>query len=252
VARAPGRVQGREAGARRHLPGRDGRADAAARPLRRHDRRRIRRPGPLRVPVREDRGAGLGGLDVPDRDLQLSPDDGLAGGEVRFRRLEKTIPAEILCRRDSRRPGAYRAQCGHGPAGHPDEGGEERRSLRAERHQDLDLERHPWRLLRGARQDRPGGKPAPPRHEHVPVRERQGALGRQEAREARLQGHRLGRARVRGLQGAGGKPDRRRRGAGLPAGRRRARARPHQRRRARRGRRGRGACGGAEIGRAHV
>src|SRR5882672_4141842 len=68
--------------------------------------------------------------------------------------------------------------------------------MRAERHQDLDLERHRGLVLRGPRQDRSGRRAAPSRHDALPLRERPGLYREPPAREARLQGHRRRRARV--------------------------------------------------------
>ena len=102
-------------------------------------------------------------------------------------------------RRDARRPGAHRAGLRHRPAGDPHARGARRRPLRRQRHQDLDLQRHPRPRLRAAGQDRSGRRAAPPRHEHAGRREGAGLHGVAQAREDRLQGHRLRRARVPGL-----------------------------------------------------
>ena len=75
--------------------------------------------------------------------------------------------------------------------------------LRHQRHQDLDLERHPRPVLRAAGEDRPRRRAAPQGHEHVPGREGPGIPGFEEAREDRLQGHRLRRAHLRGLSRSG-------------------------------------------------
>ena len=61
-------------------------------------------------------------------------------------------------RRDSRRPGADRTRRRHRPAGHPHDGAARRRSLRHQRHQDLDLQRHRGLLLRAAGEDRSAGR----------------------------------------------------------------------------------------------
>ena len=89
-----------------------------------------------------------------------------------------------------------------------------RRRLRRQRHQDVDFERHPRPDLRAAGQDRPGRRAAPSRHEPVPRREGAGVHGQPQARKARLQGHRFGRAGVRRLPHPGRPADRRRGGAG--------------------------------------
>ena len=91
-------------------------------------------------------------------------------------------------------------------------------------------------------EDRPGRRAAPPRHDRV--RRREGAGGRRssrgctipaEAEEARLQGRRVDRARLRRLPDAGGERARRRERArpGLQAVHGRHRARPREHRRAR-------------------
>ena len=235
MARARRAAEGARAGEEGRVPRGDGRADEGLRPVRRHHPAGVRRPRPAGFDLRQDRGADLGGVDVAHRDLQLAPDHGRGGGALRHRGAEEGIPAEVRQRRDSRRARAHRARLRHRPAGDPHPRAARRRPLRHQRHQDLDFERHQGLVLRAAGEDRPGRAAAPQGHEPVPGREGQGLSRLEEAGEARLQGHRLGRADLRGLPRAGGPPDRRRGRARLPARGRRARARAHQRRRARGG-----------------
>ena len=107
------------------------------------------------------------------------------------------------------------------------------RCLPRQRHQDLDLQRHPRPGVRAAGEDRSRGPAAPQGHEHAAGREGAGLPRLAQAREDRLQGHRLGRADLRGLPRAGLRADRRRRGPRPADGAGRARARAHQRGRAR-------------------
>ena len=88
-------------------------------------------------------------------------------------------------------------------------------ALRDRRHEDLDHERHRGVVRRAAREDRPGREAAPQGHELVHRAEDGGLHGRQEARQARLQVHRLRGARLRELSRAGGVLDRRRGGQGF-------------------------------------
>ena len=90
--RAPARARAR---ARRHLSGRDGRADEGARPVRRHHRApntagsACRRTTYARIVA-----AGLRGVDVAHRHLQLAPDHGGVRAALRHRGAE----ARATCR----------------------------------------------------------------------------------------------------------------------------------------------------------
>ena len=61
--------------------------------------------------------------------------------------------------RGAGRPGADRARCRHRPAGDPPDGAARGRPLRAERHQDLDLQRHRGLVLRASGEDQSRGQP---------------------------------------------------------------------------------------------
>ena len=107
-----------------------------------------------------------------------------------------------------------------------------RRSLSAERQQDVHHQRPRGPRLRPAGPHRRRRPAAPPRHVVLHRREGPPGLpGREVAGQARLQGRRYGRAALRGLRGAGGEPGRRRRGPRLRSGHERAGGRPHQHRR---------------------
>ena len=201
AGRAPARACAR---ARRHLPRRDGGADEGAGPVRRHHRHRLRRARALRHHLRPHRAAGLGGVDVARRHLQLAPDHGGLRRARRHRGAEARLPAALRHRRAARRPGADRARLRHRPAGdpHPRRARGQRR-LSRQRHQDLDLQRHPRPGVRPAGQDRPRRRAAPQGHEHAAGREGAGLPRLAQAGEDRLQGHRLGRADLRGLSRAG-------------------------------------------------
>ena len=153
AGRAAARARAR---ARRHLPRRDGGADEGAGPVRRHHRHGLRRARPLRHHLRPHRAGGVGGVDVARRHLQLAPDHGGLRRARRHRGAEARISAALRDRRAARRPGADRARLRHRPAGdpHPRRARRQRR-LSRQRHQDLDLQRHPRPGVRAARQDRP-------------------------------------------------------------------------------------------------
>ena len=107
-----------------------------------------------------------------------------------------------------------------------------RRSLSAERQQDVHHQRPRGPRLRAAGDHRQPRAAAPPRHVVLHRREGPPGLpGREVAGQARLQGRRHGGAALRGLPGAGGEPGRRRRGPRLRSGHERAGGRPHQHRR---------------------
>ena len=73
---------------------------------------------------------------------------------------EADLAAEARFRRDARRPGAHGARRRNGSAGDPHDGAPRRRSLRHERHQNLDIERHRGLVLRSPGQDRSRGPAA--------------------------------------------------------------------------------------------
>src|SRR5262245_40353122 len=93
-------------------------------------------------------------------------------------------------------------------------------------------------------EDRSASRAAPSRHEPVPGREGRGVFGEPQAREARLQGHRYRRARLRELPRASRPADRRQGRLRPKPCARRARARPHRCR----GSRGRFGASGARPG----
>src|SRR4029450_1365202 len=129
--------------------------------------------------------------------------------------------------------GADRARRRHRPAGDPPDGAARGRPLRAERHQDLDLQRHRGFVLRASGQDQPRSLAALLGHEPGHGPQGAGLPRRPQAREARLQVDRFGRADLRGLSHSGRPFDRRGRSPRLHPGGGRAGARPHQCRRPR-------------------
>ena len=133
----------------------------------------LRRARALRHHLRQDRAEGLGGVDVARRHLQLAPDHGGLRAARRHRGAEAPVPAALRHRRAARRPGPHRARLRHRPAGdpHPRRALGQRR-LRRQRHQDLDLQRHPRPGVRPAGQDRPQCRAAPQGHEHAAGRRR--------------------------------------------------------------------------------
>ena len=118
------------------------------------------------------------------------------------RAAEAEISAEADRRRARRRAGDERAECRLGRRLHARPGGPARRSVRAERHQDVDHQRPRGRRSRRLRQDRSRRRRA--RHHRVPDREGlQGLRHRSEARQARHARLQHLRAGLSGLRGAG-------------------------------------------------
>ena len=116
---------------------------------------------------------------------------------------EAGFPAALCHGRAARRPGADRSGWRHRPAGDPHPRGARRRSLRDQRRQDLDHQRHRGLLLCASGQDRPSGRTAPPGHVAVACGKGAGLSGRPQARQARLPRQRYRRAVLRGLPRAG-------------------------------------------------
>ncbi len=197
-------------------------------PVRLHHPRGIRRPGPVGQHLCQGGGAHRAGLDVGVGHHQLAPHHGRLRAAQRHRGAAPAFSAALCQRRAARRPGPDRARLRHRPAGGAHGGPARRRPLHHQRHQDLDLQRHPWPGLCRAGQDRPRGPAAPPRHEPVHLREGPRFYLHQKAGKARLQGHRQRRAGVRQLPRAGRQSGRRRRRSGLQACAGRARTRAHQ------------------------
>ena len=183
----------------RPLAGRDRRADEGARPVRRHRQPGVRRPRPAGAHLCRDRHEGLLGVDGDHRHLQLPPDAGAGHREVRHRAAAPPLAAQARLGRGEGRPGADRARRRHRPAGDPADGAARGRPLCAERHQDLDLQRHRGLLLRASGEDQPGGLAALLGHEPVHRPQGPGLPRRPQAREARLQVDQFGRADLRGL-----------------------------------------------------
>ena len=152
---------------RRPLSARRRRADEGTRPVRRDDRAGIWRPRTVGVDLRQDRDEHLVGLDVDHRHHQFASDAGAGDPEIRHAAAEDAMAAEARDRRDPRRPCADRAGCRHRSAGHPHDREARRRSLRHQRHQDLDHQRRRGLLRRAAGEDQSGRAAAPQRHEPV-------------------------------------------------------------------------------------
>ena len=104
----------------------------------------------------------------------------------------------------ARRGRADRARLRDGPAGDPHPGGEARRPLRGQRHQDVDQQQRSRKHSHRAGEDRSGRHSSPQGHE--PAHRRKGLSrlqSRTQAQEDRLQGHRYRRAGIRRLRGPG-------------------------------------------------
>ena len=204
--------------------------------------------GPRPHDLRDDRRGALARLDLDLRRHQHALHRQLPADEVRHRRAEAEVPAADGDRRDPRRVLALRARAGLRRAGDQDVRQEgRRRALRDQRPEDVGHQRPALGPRLRARQDRPRGRPAPQglhllhhregggrAREHRRVRRPDRAAADQ---EARLQGRRVDRARLRRLQVPGREHPRRRGGGpqqGLRADDGRARGRPRERRRARR------------------
>ena len=153
LGRARGGAEGQGIRPCRSLAGRAGRADEGARPVRRHRQPRLRRPRPAGTHLCRDRHEDLLGVDGAHRHLQLPPHAGAGHREVRHRAAAPPLAAQARLGRGAGRAGADRARCRHRPAGDPADGAARGRPLRAERHQDLDLQRHRGLLLRASGED---------------------------------------------------------------------------------------------------
>ncbi len=92
----------------------------------------------------------------------------------RERRAAAAVVPRPLRRHHHRRDRDDRARCRLRPAGHPDDGGRRGRPLRAQRPEDLHLQRHPRRPRDRGRPDRPRGRA--PGHQPAGGRARHGGL----------------------------------------------------------------------------
>ena len=233
---------------RGQVPGADRRADEGARPVRGDDPRGVRRHGPRPDHLRDDRRGALARLDLDLGRRQHPLHRLLPADEVRHRRAEAVLPAEDGDRRDPRRLLALGARGGlrrAGDQGHGDQG--RRWQLGARGPEDVGHQRPRLGRRLRADEERPEGRPALQGDDLLHHRE--GALGGEERGRVRgprdpaedqedgLQGRRVHRARLLGLQVPARAHPRRRGGRarqGLLADDGRARGRPRQRRRPRR------------------
>ena len=191
------------------------RAHEGARPLRRHDPGRVRRPRPRLHHLRHDHRGALRRLDEPERHPQHASAARLHDPHARHRGRRSSA----TCRRWRR--GEHRgALCLTEPHAGSDvqrirtTAMRARRRLRRQRQQDVRHQRAPaatstpW----SCKTDPRGGSAA---QGHEPVRRREGTRHHRQPRhrQARLQGRRHLRGAVRGLPRAGRQPARRQRRA---------------------------------------
>ena len=204
--------------------------------------RGVRRPRARSDDLRaRDRGA-LARLDVGRRHRQRRLHRERHAGRARHAGAEGPFPARDRGRRGALLLHDDRARGGLRRARDPHDRAPRRRRARDQRPEDVGHERRARRSHGPAREDRPDRRPAAGRHDGADRRE--GAGDRQAGRdhdpgggaaEARLQGRRVDRGRVRGPPRAGIDDPRRPggRGPGLLPDDERHRDRPHQRRRPR-------------------
>ena len=147
------------------LARRDRREDEGARALRGDHRGGVRWARPVRLDLFPDRGARLGGVDVGIGHLQLAPHHGRRHRALRHRSPEAALPSTVCERRATRRGRADRARLRDGPAGDPHPGGEARRPLRGQRHQDVDQQQRSRKHSHRAGEDRFGRQSSPQGHE---------------------------------------------------------------------------------------
>ncbi|CAA9245032.1 MAG: Acyl-CoA dehydrogenase, partial [uncultured Actinomycetospora sp.] len=226
------RPRGPRLGARGPLPDRDRREHEGHGPVRPGGARGLRRARGRHGVVRADLRGDRAGLDGRRRHPRQPLGVLLDARPPRHRRAARPLPARPRDGGDAHRHRADRARRRHRPAGHHHDSDARRWRVRRPRHQDVDHQRPPRRRPAGAGQDRPGGEPGPPRHEHAADRRRHArARGHQGHGQARLQGHRVVRGGARRRAGPRERAARRRRGTRAAAGAVVAGDRPDQHRR---------------------